>query len=92
MLRLRGDASPRHFRDPGVTQPVLYDAGLLKLRKDGLWSLYSLNQDEAPEYYTELVKAVKKALAGNKEVSQDRERLKMAERIGPACVQKKLSS
>jgi len=69
---------------------LLYDAGLLKLRKEGLWSLYSLNQDEAPAYFAELVKAVKKALAGNQKASQDREHLKTAERIGPACVQKRL--
>ena len=61
---------------------LLYDAGLLKLRKDGLWSLYSLNQDDSPAYFAELVRAVKKALAANQEAAQDRERLKMAERIG----------
>jgi len=70
---------------------ILYDAGFLKLRKEGLWSLYSLNQDEAPAYFSEIVNAVKEALAGNKEAFQDRERLKMAERISPACVRKKLS-
>jgi ArsR family transcriptional regulator len=70
---------------------LLYDAGFLKLRRDGLWSLYSLNQDDSPEYFAELVQAVKRALAGNQEASQDRERLKAAERIGPACVQKKLA-
>jgi ArsR family transcriptional regulator len=67
---------------------LLYDAGFLNLRKDGLWSLYSIDQNEAPAYFAELVKAIKKALATNQEASQDRERLKMAERIGPACVLK----
>jgi ArsR family transcriptional regulator len=69
---------------------LLYDAGFLRLRRDGLWSLYSLNQDDSPEYFAELVQAVKRALAGNQEASQDRERLKAAERIGPACVREKL--
>ena len=68
---------------------LLYDAGFLKLRRAGLWSLYSLNQDDSPEYFAELVKAVERALAGNRQASQDRKHLKMAERIGPACVQKK---
>ena len=40
---------------------LLYDAGFLKLRRDGLWSLYSLNQDDSPEYFAELVQAVKRA-------------------------------
>jgi ArsR family transcriptional regulator len=42
---------------------ILYDAGLLRLRKEGLWSLYSVNRADAPEYFAELIKAVKKALA-----------------------------
>ena len=71
---------------------LLYDAGLLKLRKDGLWSLYSLNQDDSPAYFAELVRAVKKALAANQEASKDRERLKMAERIGPVCARKRPGS
>ena len=58
---------------------ILYDAGFLKLRKEGLWSLYSLNREEAPEYFSELVAGVQKALAGNKTAAQDRERLKAAE-------------
>ena len=29
---------------------ALYDAGFLKLRKEGLWSLYSINTEEMVEY------------------------------------------
>ena len=65
---------------------ALYDAGFLKLRKDGLWSLYSIDREGMKEHFSQLVEAVKKALEGNKVVAQDRERLKKAERVGPACV------
>jgi ArsR family transcriptional regulator len=65
---------------------ALYDAGFLKLRKDGLWSLYSIDREGMQEYFYQLVEAVNKALEGNKLVAQDRERLKKAERVGPACV------
>jgi len=65
---------------------ILYDAGFLKLRKDGLWSLYSIDRDGMPAYFSELVEAVKKALEGNKVAAQDRKRLMKAERIGPARV------
>ena len=65
---------------------ALYDAGFLKLRKDGLWSLYSIDREGMEEYYFELVDAVRKALQGNKMVDTDRERLKTAERVGPGCV------
>ncbi|MFC2069088.1 ArsR/SmtB family transcription factor [Chloroflexota bacterium] len=68
---------------------ALYDAGFLRLRKDGLWSLYSIDKDDMQEYLSDLVMAVLKSLEGNKEVGLDRERLKNAERVGPACAAKK---
>jgi len=67
---------------------ALYDAGFLKLRKDGLWSLYSIDREETKPYYTDLVEAVRKGLKGNELVARDRERLKKAKRVGPGCVQK----
>jgi ArsR family transcriptional regulator len=67
---------------------MLYDAGFLKLRKEGLWSLYSLDKEEMPEYLSKLVEAVKLALATNKVAAQDKERLKTATRTGLSCTQK----
>jgi len=67
---------------------ILYDAGFLKLRKDGLWSLYSIDGDGMAEYLPYLVEAVKKSLKENRLVVQDRERLRKAERVGPGCVRK----
>ncbi len=64
---------------------VLYDAGFLKLRKDGLWSLYSLDTEGMRDDYPYLVEAVKKTLDSNAVATKDRERLKEAERIGPSC-------
>lgn len=71
---------------------VLYDAGFLKLRKEGLWSFYSINQEDNPAYFTELVEAVKKGLEGNKTATQDRAHLKNVERIGPACAERQRRS
>ena len=62
---------------------ALYDADFLQLRKDGLWSLYSIDKEAMEEYYTNLVEAVRRALQGNKVVAEDRERLRKAERVGP---------
>ena len=67
---------------------ALYDAGFLKLRKDGLWSLYSIDEEGMKPYYADLVEAVRKGLEGNELVTQDRERLKKAKRVGPGCVRK----
>ena len=65
---------------------ALYEAGFLRLRKDGLWSVYSIDQEGMKEYLSEATKAVAKALEGNKVAALDRERLRKAERVGPGCV------
>jgi len=67
---------------------ALYEAGFLKLRKDGLWSLYSIDRDDMNEYLADLVQAVTKALEGNKALEQDRERLRKAVRVGPGCAER----
>ncbi|MFC1994150.1 ArsR/SmtB family transcription factor [Chloroflexota bacterium] len=64
---------------------ALYNAGFLKLRKDGLWSLYSIDQEGMKEYFTDLLEAVRKALEGNEAIALDRERLEETERIGLGC-------
>jgi len=61
---------------------ILYDAGFLKLKKEGLWSLYSLDKGGMRAYYSELIDAVRKALEGNKVVDADQKRLRKAERVG----------
>ena len=58
------------------------------MRKEGLWSLYSLDNEEMPEYLSKLVEAVKLALEFNKVAAQDKELLKTATRTGLNCVQK----
>lgn len=63
----------------------LRSAGFLKLRKDGLWSLYSINQEDMDECLSSIVRAVQEELEGNKVVAQDRRRLKKSVRIGPGC-------
>ena len=67
---------------------ALYDAGFLKLRRDGLWALYSIDKVGLKEHYAFLVEAVNKALEGNEVAVADRQRLKAAERVGPDCALK----
>ena len=67
---------------------ALYEAGFLKLRKDGLWSLYSIDRDDMNEYVADVVRAATKALEGNKTLEQDRERLRKAVRVGASCAEK----
>ena len=64
---------------------ALHDAGFLKLRHDGLWSLYSIDGEGSKQYCVDLTEAVRKALEGNETALRDRQRLKSAERVGPGC-------
>ena len=64
---------------------ALYDAGFLKLRRDGLWALYSIDKEGLKEHYSELVEAVRTALKGNETALQDRRRLGNVTRVGPSC-------
>ncbi len=64
---------------------TLYEARFLKLRKDGLWSLYSIDREGMKEHFSQLVEVVKKALEENDIVALDKERLKTASRVGPRC-------
>ena len=65
---------------------ALYDAGFLKQRKDGLWSLYSIDTESMKDYISDLIEAAKKAVKDNRLAALDRERLQKAERIGPGCI------
>ena len=67
---------------------ALYDAGFLKLRKDGLWSLYSIDKDGMKEYLANLLQVLTEALENNETVVQDRERLRKAERVGLGCAER----
>lgn len=63
---------------------ALYDAGFLKMRKEGLWSLYSLDS-EMKDYLSDMVTATRKALKDNKVAMADSEQLKEAKRTGVTC-------
>ncbi len=64
----------------------LYDAGFLKQRKDGLWSLYSIDTESTEDYISDLIEVARKAIKDNKLATLDRERLRKAERMGPGCI------
>jgi ArsR family transcriptional regulator len=59
---------------------ALCDAGYLQQRKDGLWSLYSIDNENISGYRLQLVEAVREALKANKKIALDKERLKKANR------------
>jgi len=67
---------------------ALYDVGFLKLHKDGLWALYSMNRDGMNTFQKDILKTTITAYEGNEHTITDRERLKRAERVGPRYVGK----
>jgi ArsR family transcriptional regulator len=64
---------------------ALYDAGLLNLRRVGVWALYSIDKEGLAEHYRDIVEAVRKGLEHNPIAARDRERLKSTERVVLDC-------
>ena len=54
---------------------ILYNAGFLKSRRDGLWSFYSIDVDSMEESDFYLADTVKKGLENNRTAVQDIQRL-----------------
>ena len=82
VMQVLGLSQTRASRNLGV----LYDAGLLKLRKEGLWSVYSINNAVGDDYLQYIFTSVSNALKESAVAGEDRLRLKRAERIGPQAV------
>jgi ArsR family transcriptional regulator len=64
---------------------LLYDAGFLNLRKEGLWSYYSLKTDDLTEELRKLVEAVKIDLSQDQQASLDKKNLECCKKITRCC-------
>ena len=64
---------------------ILQDAGFLKTRRDGLWIVYSIDQETNNQYASSLANLLKEAPVSSELLGKDRERLKHAQRTGPGC-------
>ncbi len=62
------------------------DVGFLKLRRDGLWSLYAIDWEGMDSHLKDILQTTREACEGNRQMAIDRERLEAAERVGPGCV------
>ena len=80
VMQALGISQTRASRNLGI----LYEAGFLKLEKNGLWSIYSLDKEGMSEYLSDLVKAASKVLEDNEVFALDKKRLSKAKRVGPA--------
>ena len=64
---------------------ILYDAGFLNMRNDGLFTLYSINPVNNSNFRTHLLQAVRENLQKNTIAHKDLQQLDEAKRIGPGC-------
>lgn len=71
---------------------AFYGAGLLGLRREGLWSVYSIDWDGMKSDVKDIIRATTKAFGQDARMIADRGRLRKAERVGPGCAQKMCGS
>lgn len=64
---------------------ILQNAGFLKVRRDGVWTVYSVDWRTANRFTTSLAKLLRDSPISNEVLAKDRERLKKTMRIGPGC-------
>jgi ArsR family transcriptional regulator len=67
---------------------ILQKASFLKARRDGTWTVYSINQEATNQYASSLAKLLSVIPINNNLLVRDKERLKLAKRTGPGCVKK----
>ncbi len=68
---------------------ILYDAGFLSQRKEGLWTIYSIDREginrNNKKYLDYIIQAVSSALENNKSAQADIARLEKSKRVCPTC-------
>jgi ArsR family transcriptional regulator len=68
---------------------ILYEAGFLSQRKEGLWTMYSIDREginkNNKKYLDYIIQAVSSALENNKTAKADIIRLKKTLRVSPTC-------
>ncbi len=67
---------------------ILQDAGFLKVRRDGVWIVYSVDWQTANRYATSLAKLLRDSPISNEVLTQDKGRLSHALRVGPRALRK----
>jgi ArsR family transcriptional regulator, arsenate/arsenite/antimonite-responsive transcriptional repressor len=67
---------------------MLYDAGFLKQRREGLWAYYSIDKSALEDFLVFLLRGVEDGLKNSQAAVRDKESLKKARRLGPRFCQK----
>ena len=64
---------------------LLYDAGFLQVRREGLWAYYSIHRSRLKDHLGLFLDAIERGLSSNATASADRDHLREAQRLGPRC-------
>ena len=67
---------------------ILEDAGFIKSRRDGLWIVYSIDEQKMNSYAAPLTELLRGSLVNEEVILQDKERLGHAVRVGPKALPK----
>jgi ArsR family transcriptional regulator len=67
---------------------MLEDAGFVRSRRDGLWIVYSVDEQKMNSYAAPLIELLRGSLVNEEIILQDRERLSRAVRVGARAIPK----
>jgi ArsR family transcriptional regulator len=67
---------------------ILEDAGFIKSKRDGLWIVYSIDEQKMNSYAAPLIELLRGSLVNEEIILQDKERLSHAVRTGPKAIPK----
>ena len=67
---------------------ILEDAGFIKSRRDGIWIVYSIDEQRMNSYAAPLIELLRSSLVNEEIILQDRERLSHAIRVGLRATRK----
>jgi len=65
---------------------ILENACLIKSTRDGLWIVYSIDEQRMKSYTAPLIKMLRNPLVNDETLSKDSERLSQAVRVGPKAI------
>ena len=58
---------------------ALYDVDIIKQKRAKTWTLYQINDEDIPQYYSKLIDIIREATRDNSIIETDREKLRKLE-------------
>ena len=67
---------------------ILEDAGFIKSKREGLWIVYSIDEQKMNSYAAPLIELLRSSLVNEETILQDKKRLSRATRVGARAIAK----